>query len=131
MAEFAAALGFSLKQGVAVSPIYRDGDVLSKSEDELRKEFKFNFPSPTTIETILTQYLDIMGVPRKGALARLLPYVTDREQHAWLEHLLAKDNKGQFKTDIEDEGRSYYQLLTNELSSVKVQLLYFVNCAHM
>jgi len=52
----------------------------------------------------------------------LLPYVTDAKQHAWLEHLLAKENKGQFKTDIEDEGRSYFQLLTNELSSVKISL---------
>ena len=60
VSQFAASLGYSLEQYVAVAPIYRDSDVLSKSEEELKKEFKFNFPSPTTVETILTKYLDIM-----------------------------------------------------------------------
>lgn len=64
-------------------------------------------------------------------MCHLVPYVADPKQKAWLENITDKANRPQFKTYIEEGGRSLSVLLAagGELSSCKLPLADFLHIA--
>ena len=83
---------------------------------------KDDFPCPFTARDVLTRFLDIEGIPRASILSQLVPYVTDRTQRVWLFNLCEKDNRIEFKKYMEQNGKTLYELLTNEINSCKIPL---------
>lgn len=108
--KLARTLGFNLE----------DIFVLEPADSADKSSFKYTFPSPCTIGDALTKYLDIQGLPKHSTVTQLLAYVTDVDQKNWLRKLLQKENRAQFKSFIEDNAYSIYDLLLNELSSCAV-----------
>ena len=85
-------------------------------------DFKHPFPSPCTVRHLLTHYIDIQAIPRKSVLAQLGPYLSDKSQQEWLKGITSIAQKEKYSRDIEQEGRSFVSLLSNELSSCKIPL---------
>jgi NADPH-ferrihemoprotein reductase len=112
----AASLGYDLNYVFDVSPIDAS-------------EFKFPFPTPCSIRSLLTEYLDIQGLVKHSAMKHLLTYVTDATQKDWLIKILHKDNRAQFKSYVEDDGKSLADILTHELSSAKIPLSDLIHIA--
>lgn len=108
--------GFDLDQYVSIIPVS-----LPEGDEEVIP-FKHPFPNPCSLREIFTLYLDIDSIPRKSALERFIPYVTDVKQQNWLKELVSKDNREKFTHSIEQEGRTYTSLFSNELSSLNVPL---------
>jgi len=52
----------------------------------------------------------------------LVPYVQDAKQKSWLENLIAKENRDNYKKQIEIPRRSFISLICRELSSCKIPL---------
>lgn len=86
------------------------------------KDKKDDFPSPFTPRDVLTRFLDFEGLPRASTLIQLVPYITDIKQKEWLLQLTLKENRAEYKSKIENEGRTTFELLINELSSIKIPL---------
>ena len=105
----AAALGYDLDYVFDISPVDAS-------------EFKFPFPTPCSVRTLLTEYLDIQGHIKHSMLKHIVSYLTDSTQKDWLVKLLHKDNKAQLKAFLEDDGKSLADLLTHELNSAKIPL---------
>jgi NADPH-ferrihemoprotein reductase len=85
-------------------------------------DFKHPFPSPCTARHLLTHYVDIQGIPRKSVLAQFNAYLTDKSQQEWLKNITSIAQKERYLKEIEQEGRSFVSLLSNELSSCKIPL---------
>jgi NADPH-ferrihemoprotein reductase len=118
--SFAARCGgYDLSQYVKLVPTPQDTDVEMPTASAA---FRYPFPSPCTIETIFTKYLDIFGIPRRSTLERFGPYVKDQQQFMWLEALIAKENRDDYSKLIENEGKTYASLLAKELSSCVIPL---------
>jgi NADPH-ferrihemoprotein reductase len=109
---FAAAMHYDLDQMFTTVP----------PEGVDAKKFQFHFPVPCTVREALTSFVDLCGLPMHGTVERLLPYVEDSAQRQWLEALIAKDAKANFKQYINGNGKSLFDLLTSELSSCRVPL---------
>jgi NADPH-ferrihemoprotein reductase len=92
------------------------------------KDFKYPFPVPCTIKEALGSYFDLFGLPKHSLVSRLVPYVTSDKQKAWLTDLVAKHNHSEFKKYINGNGRSFFDLVTNELDSCKIP---FVDLLHI
>lgn len=90
--------------------------------DPLKKDFKYPFPLPCTVKQVLSSYYDIHGLPKHSLVSKLLPYTMKDKQKKWLTELIAKDNHSGFKQYINGNGRSFYDLVTNELDSCKIPL---------
>lgn len=56
-------------------------------------------------------------------MCQLYPYLTDDGQKKWLEKLLARDNRSAFKQYMEEGLVGFADLVTNELSSLKMGLV--------
>lgn len=97
--------GFNLDECVALEP----------SEDA--DDFKHPFPSPCSVRHLLTHYVDLQAIPRRGVLAQLGAYLSDKQQKQWLQGITSMAQKDAFAREIEQEGRSYASLLGAELSS--------------
>jgi NADPH-ferrihemoprotein reductase len=113
--QFASTCGgYDLNQYISVVP--------AAEADEESIPFKHPFPNPCSLRDVFTLYLDIDSIPRKSALERLIPYVTDANQVNWLKELVSKDNREVYNHSIEEEGRTYTSILSNELSSCVIPL---------
>lgn len=97
--------------------------------DPSNTKFKHMFPTPCTVSDALRRYCDIQCIPRHATMCHLVPYVTDAKQKAWLENITDKANRPQFKSYIEEGGRSLSVLLAKggELSSCRVPLADFLH----
>mmetsp|Transcript_7916 Transcript_7916/g.13118 ORF Transcript_7916/g.13118 Transcript_7916/m.13118 type:complete len:693 (+) Transcript_7916:93-2171(+) len=109
--SLAAAQGYDLDYRFIIVP-----------EQENAAEYKASFPTPCSVSELLTCYLDIQGPMKQGLLKQLLPYVGDKQQAAWLEGMMDKDRRAEWKAFSEDNGASLCSLLTNELSSCLIPL---------
>jgi len=107
--------GFDLNQYISIVPV-------PEVPDEEKIPFKHPFPNPCSLRDVFALYLDIESIPRKSALERLIPYITDKAQQNWLKDLVSKENRDLFTHSIEHEGRTYTSLLSNELSSAVIPL---------
>jgi len=98
--------------------------VICEASQSASKPFKHLFPTPCTVEDILTKYLDIQGHVRHGSAHHLLAYVQDDNERDWLEGLLSKENRAQFKASVEDAALGFTGLLSSRgpLSSAKIPL---------
>lgn len=106
-------LGYELDHVFRIEPVVGSEDY---------GEFKQTFPNPCTVREAFSQYFDIQGPIKQALLKHLVPYVTDRQQSVWLMDLLAKENRNALKKLVEEDGKSLVDLLSNELSSVKIPL---------
>lgn len=88
--------------------------------DPMAKDFKYPFPVPCTVKEALQKYFDIHGLPKHSLVNKLLPYVTSDKQRLWLEDLVDKNNHSGFKQYINGNGRSFFDLITNELDQCKI-----------
>lgn len=125
-------LRYDTADNLAVIPINSDAavDALCKAMgynplenftiEPLDKDFKYPFPVPCTIKEALQNYFDIHGLPKHSLVSKLLPYVTSDKQRLWLEDLIDKNNHAAFKQYINGNGRSFFDLVTNELDQCKV-----------
>jgi NADPH-ferrihemoprotein reductase len=113
--QFASTCGgFDLDQYISIVP------AAEAKEESI--PFKHPFPNPCSLRDVFTLYLDIDSIPRKSALERLIPYVTDENQASWLKELVSKENREVYNHSIEEEGRTYASILSNELSSCVIPL---------
>jgi NADPH-ferrihemoprotein reductase len=106
--------GFDLSQFISI--------VRAPEADEEAIPFKHPFPNPCSLRDVFTLYLDIDSIPRKSALERFIPYVTDPTQQAWLKNLVQKENRELYNHSIEEEGRTYVSILSHELSSCVIPM---------
>ncbi|KAL4115427.1 hypothetical protein PRIC2_013589 [Phytophthora ramorum] len=114
--RLAKRLGYDLDQWVSVQPVSSD------AHGELP------FPSPCTIEEILTRYLAVNSAPRKGPLKQLAFFASDSAERAQLERLASKEGKEEYQTWILEDERSFVDVLEH-FRSVKMSmqgLLYIV-----
>lgn len=110
----ARALDADLEQWFDVKPVTGAG-----------KPAPAPFPTPCTVRTALTQYCDLMGMPRKALLTSLAHFATDPAQKARLLLLGSKEGRADYTTWVVDEGRSLADVLA-ELPSVKLPLECFL-----
>jgi NADPH-ferrihemoprotein reductase len=115
--KLAAQLGYDLNQCFQLTGI-----------DE-SESLKLPFPTPCSVREVLTNYIDIHGVPKHSTLTYLVPYVVDENQRAWLLKVVSKENRKAFGEIIEGAGKSLYSLLTHELSSSQIPLVDLLNIA--
>ncbi|TYZ59896.1 hypothetical protein PybrP1_009209 [[Pythium] brassicae (nom. inval.)] len=108
--RLARRLGYDLAQWVRLSPTDAD----AKGE--------LPFPSPCTIETILTRYLGINGAPRKDPLRQLAYYARDPAERARLLFLASKEGKDAYQQWVLDAERSYVDVLEHFASVQRVPL---------
>ncbi|RLN02193.1 hypothetical protein BBJ28_00001262 [Nothophytophthora sp. Chile5] len=97
--RLASRLGYDVEQWVAIKPADED------SAGELP------FPSPCTIDQVLTRYLGINGAPRKGPLKQLAFFASDPAESAELQRLASKEGKDQYQTWVVDDERSFVDVL--------------------
>ena len=102
---------------------YSPNQLYSIEHTQNSKDMKDDFPSPFTSRDVLTKFLDLEGLPRASTLEQFIPYLQDEKQKDWLRQLVSKDNRSEFKLKIENEGKTTFELLLNELSSIKIPLV--------
>lgn len=107
--RLATRLGYDLEQWMSIQPVDED----TKGE--------LPFPSPCTIEQILTCYLGINSAPRKGPLKQLAYFASNPEERAKLVYLSSKEGKDEYQQWILDDERSYVDVLEH-FSSVQVPI---------
>lgn len=110
VARLATRLGYDLAQWVRVTP----------TGDDANGELPF--PSPCTVETILTRYLSINSAPRKDPLRQLAYYAQDGAERLQLLHLATKDGKDEYQRWVLDDERSYVDVLDHFVSVKTVPL---------
>jgi len=102
---------------------YDLGMTFNKVPKPDNKGFKAYFPTPCSVEDLLTLYLDIQGSVKQALLKHLVPYVQDSEELKWLTGVLHKDRRHELKVLVEDEGLSFASLITTKLRSCKIPLV--------
>lgn len=107
--RLADRLGYDLEQWVDVKPVDED------TNGELP------FPSPCSIEQMLTSYLAINSAPRKGPLKQLAYFATDPEERARLVFLSSKEGKDEYQKWIVDDERSFVDVFEH-FRSIKAPL---------
>lgn len=117
VSALATTMGYFLDEVISIEPVEGNND------------FKHAFPSPCSVREILTSYLDIQGAVKYSTVKHLVPYVVDDEERKWIQRLISKENRGNFKTFVEEGGKSLCELLTNELSSCRIPLADFLHIA--
>lgn len=97
--------------------------------DPSNSKYKHIFPTPCTVGDALRRYCDIQCIPRHATMCHLVPYVSDPKQRKWLENITDKNNRPEFKSCIEEGGRSLSVLLAKggELSSCRMALADFLH----
>lgn len=105
--RLAKRLSYDLEQWVDIQPVGQD----SKGE--------LPFPSPCTIDQILTCYLSINSAPRKGPLKQLAYYARDPSERAQLLHLASKEGKDEYQQWVLDEERTYVDIFEH-FQSIKL-----------
>lgn len=110
VARLATRLGYDLNQWVELKPV----------GDDTKNELPF--PSPCTVETILTRYLGINGAPRKGPLKQLAYFARDPAERAKLLFLAGKEGKDEYQKWIVDDERSYVDVLEHFASVQQLPL---------
>ena len=125
-------LRYDTADNLAVLPINSDAsvDALCKAMgynpnenftiEPISKDFKYPFPVPCTVKEALQKYFDIHGLPKHSLVSKLQPYVTSDKQRLWLEDLVDKNNHSGFKQYINGNGRSFFDLVTNELDQCSI-----------
>ena len=114
VSQLAKILNYNLDEIVTVEPI--------ESDDNNSSSWKYPFPVPCSVRDIFTKYFDIHGAPRHGAVAQLLPYVTDMAQQNWLRNLVKSENRSKFKSYVEEGCKSLFDVVTTELTSLQIPL---------
>ncbi|OQR90495.1 NADPH-cytochrome P450 reductase [Achlya hypogyna] len=109
VARVATSLGYKLSQWVALTPL------------DSAKTTKHPFPTPATVESILSRYLDLNGAPRKGALAHLAHFATDTTEQDALLKLAGPDGKDEYHKFIVDGCRTVADVL-EAFPSVRLSL---------
>ncbi|KAJ0402117.1 hypothetical protein ATCC90586_002659 [Pythium insidiosum] len=107
--QLANLMGYDLEQWVTLEPVGED------THGELP------FPTPCTIETILTSYLAINSAPRKGPLKQMAYYARDESERARLLHLSSKEGKDDYQQWVLDDERSFVDVFAH-FTSVRVPL---------
>ncbi|ETW01203.1 hypothetical protein H310_06794 [Aphanomyces invadans] len=92
----------------------------------LDKTTKLPFPTPATIRTILSRYLDLNAAPRKGALAALAHYATSADEQDKLLRLASVDGKTEYQTWVVDACRTYGDVI-EAFPSLQIPLAAFVH----
>ena len=102
---------------------YSSNQLYTIERTQTSKDVKDDFPSPFTSRDVLTKFLDLEGLPRASTLEQFIPYLQDEKQKDWLRKLVSKDHRSEFKVKVENEGKTTFELLMNELSSIKIPLV--------
>ncbi|RHY64798.1 hypothetical protein DYB34_012507 [Aphanomyces astaci] len=100
-----------------------DGVVELKALD---KAIKLPFPTPATIRTILSQYLDLNAAPRKGALTALAHYATSSVDQDRLLRLASADGKAEYQTWVVDAHRTFGDVI-EAFPSLQIPLVAFIH----
>ncbi|EQC33246.1 hypothetical protein SDRG_09229 [Saprolegnia diclina VS20] len=95
----ASSLKFTLSQWIALTPT------------DATKTAKHPFPTPATVDDILSRYVDLNGAPRKGALAHLAHFATDAAEQEKLLHLASPEGKDAYHAFIVDGCRNVADVL--------------------
>ncbi|KDO31201.1 hypothetical protein SPRG_03819 [Saprolegnia parasitica CBS 223.65] len=72
---------------------------------------KHPFPTPATIDDILSKYLDLNGAPRKGTLAHLAHFASNASEQEKLLHLASPEGKDAYHAFIVDSCRNVADVL--------------------
>ncbi|POM69050.1 NADPH-cytochrome p450 reductase [Phytophthora palmivora] len=107
--RLAKRMDYDLDQWVSLKPVAADLNC------------EFPFPSPCTIEEILTRYLGINSAPRKAPLKQLAFFASDPVERAELVRLSSKDGKDEYQKWILEDERSFVDVLVH-FRSVKVSM---------
>ncbi|TMW57126.1 hypothetical protein Poli38472_003051 [Pythium oligandrum] len=102
-------LGYDLEQWIKLEPVGDD------TNGELP------FPTPCTIETILTSYLGINSAPRKSPLKQLAYFARDEAEKQKLLFLASMEGKDEYQRWILDDERSFVDVLEH-FKSIKMPL---------
>ncbi|KAG6963944.1 hypothetical protein JG688_00007922 [Phytophthora aleatoria] len=105
--SLATRLDLDLDQWVSLKPVAED------------LHCEFPFPSPCTIEDILTRYLAINSAPRKGPLKRLAYFASNQAERDELVRLSSKEGKDEYQKWVLEDERSFVDVL-NHFRSVTV-----------
>ncbi|KAF0744968.1 hypothetical protein Ae201684P_011492 [Aphanomyces euteiches] len=84
------------------------------------------FPTPCSIETILSRYLDLNSAPRKSALSFLAHYATAAPDHEKLLYLASTDGKAEYKRWIQDACRTFADVI-EAFPSLEIPLAAFLH----
>lgn len=87
------------------------------------------FPTPCKVRDALTQYLDIMAIPRRSILSQLALFAQNPEERDRLMFLASKEGRAEFRSFVEDSGRSLLELVTSCFSSIQIPLDHFISLA--
>ncbi|OQR94143.1 NADPH-cytochrome P450 reductase [Thraustotheca clavata] len=110
----ANALSFKLQECVELSPV------------DTTKIPKYPFPTPATIEQILSSYVDLNGAPRKGSLAQLAHFATNPVEQEKLLHLAAPEGKDEYNKWVHDEFRTFADVI-EAFPSLNIPLTSFIH----
>jgi len=87
------------------------------------------FPTPCTVRDALTKYTDLHGIPRRSTLAQLAFFAKDNEEKTRLQFLASKGGREEYKSFVEQAGRSLLELITSSFPSLQIPLDHFINLA--
>ncbi|OWZ00455.1 NADPH-cytochrome P450 reductase, partial [Phytophthora megakarya] len=99
--RLAKRMDYDLDQWVSLKPVAADLNC------------EFPFPSPCTIEDVLTRYLGINSAPRKAPLKQLAFFASDPAERAELVRLSSKDGKDDYQKWILEDERSFVDVLVH------------------
>jgi len=109
----AAAMGWNLDQPFLI--------------EARASDFKHFIPTPCTVRTALTNYVDLMGLPKRATLQGLACFAKDDAEQQRLAHLASMDGAEEMHQFIQHEGRSLAELLTVHFQSCDVPLAHFLH----
>ncbi|KAF0712968.1 hypothetical protein As57867_004564, partial [Aphanomyces stellatus] len=114
VARVATALHYDRTAVVVVSPL------------ETRHAMTHPFPTPATIDRILTQYVDLSMAPRKSALAALAHYATSASDQDRLLFLASPEGKAEYDAWVKAACRTFGDVI-EAFPSLHVPLAAFLH----
>ncbi|KAG9405984.1 hypothetical protein AC1031_003906 [Aphanomyces cochlioides] len=92
----------------------------------LNASTRFPFPTPCSIQTILSRYLDLNSAPRKSALASLSHFATAANEQDKLLFLASPEGKAEYQSWILDDCRNFGDVV-EAFPSLQIPLAAFVH----
>lgn len=113
--DLAEHLGFNLNKVIK----------LGYGEDGISKrKFKYPFPSPLKIRTILTNFCDFQGPIMKKTLKDLANFIPSKELKERFEYLASNEGKLDFKKEIEEQKLTLLHIIKQH--AIKLSLEQFI-----
>ena len=123
VAALAAWCGFDLAAWLTLEPS-EEGDGEgggAAAQPSPAYAFRAPFPTPCSVRTLLTRYVDLHGPPKRELLVRLAPYAQNVKERLRLLHLGSREGRDEFSAWVAAPQRSITEVL-EAFPSIKLPL---------